>query len=99
KWPDRSPSQPCAVGAFVDAASGRVTWSLTSSGRCLKMQRRDFIAMVGSAMAWPLAAHAQRRPMPVIGYLHFATPNYIPASDSFLRGLKEFGFVEGQNVA
>jgi putative ABC transport system substrate-binding protein len=63
------------------------------------MQRRDFIAMVGSAMAWPLAAHAQRRPMPVIGYLHFATPNYIPASDSFLRGLKDFGFVEGQNVA
>src|ERR1700742_3729278 len=37
--------------------------------------------------------------MPVIGYIHFATPNYIPASDSFLRGLKELGFVEGQNVA
>lgn len=64
-----------------------------------QMRRREFVAMVGTAMAWPLAAHAQRRAMPVIGYLHFAAPNYIPAPDSFLQGLKEFGFVEGQNVA
>jgi putative tryptophan/tyrosine transport system substrate-binding protein len=63
------------------------------------MRRREFVAMVGTAMAWPLAAHAQRSAMPVIGYLHFADPNYIPASNSFLQGLKEFGFVEGQNVA
>lgn len=64
-----------------------------------QMRRREFVAMVGTAMAWPLAAHAQRRTMPVIGYLHFAAPNYIPAPASFLEGLKEFGFVEGQNVA
>ena len=63
------------------------------------MRRREFVAMVGAAMAWPLATHAQRKAMPVIGYLHFAAPNYIPASNSFLLGLKEFGFVEGQNVA
>ena len=63
------------------------------------MRRREFVAMVGTAMVWPLAAHAQRKAMPVIGYLHFAAPNYIPASNSFLLGLKEFGFVEGQNVA
>src|SRR6202142_4277477 len=64
------------------------------------MRRREFVAMAGATMVWPLAAHAQRRALlPVIGYLHFAAPNYIPASNSFLQGLKEFGFVEGQNVA
>src|SRR5437899_433984 len=63
-----------------------------------RMQRRQFIAMV-AAMACAPAARAQRKAMPVIGYLHFAAPSYIPAPDSFLRGLKEFGFVEGQNVA
>jgi putative tryptophan/tyrosine transport system substrate-binding protein len=63
------------------------------------MQRREFVAMLGTAVAWPLTAKAQRRAMPVIGYLHFAAPTYIPASNSFLLGLKEFGFVEGQNVA
>jgi putative tryptophan/tyrosine transport system substrate-binding protein len=63
------------------------------------MRRREFVAMLGSAMVWPLAAHAQRKALPVIGYLHFAAPNYVPASSSFLQGLKEFGFVEGQNVA
>jgi putative ABC transport system substrate-binding protein len=37
--------------------------------------------------------------MPVIGYLHFAAPEYVPTSDPFLQGLREFGYVEGQNVA
>lgn len=50
-------------------------------------------------MASPLAAHAQRKPNPVIGYLHFASPDYIPAPESFLLGLKDYGYVEGQNIA
>ncbi len=57
------------------------------------------MTIAGGVLAWPFAARAQRRTMPVIGYLHFATPNYIPAPDTFLQGLKEFGFVDGHNVA
>jgi putative ABC transport system substrate-binding protein len=63
------------------------------------MQRRQFIALAGAGMAWPLAARAQRKAMPVIGYLHFASPDYIPAPESFLQGLKEYGYLEGQNIA
>jgi putative ABC transport system substrate-binding protein len=63
------------------------------------MQRRRFIALAGAAMAWPLAVHAQRKAIPVIGYLHFASPNYIPAPESFLQGLREYGYVDGQNIA
>jgi len=63
------------------------------------MQRRQFIALAGAAVAWPLGVHAQRKAMPVIGYLHFASPDYIPAPESFLQGLKEYGYFDGQNVA
>jgi putative ABC transport system substrate-binding protein len=63
------------------------------------MQRRRFIALAGAAMAWPLAVHAQRKPIPVIGYLHFASSDYIPAPESFLQGLREYGYIDGQNVA
>ncbi len=64
------------------------------------MKRRAFIALLGSAAAsWPLAARAQQQAMPVIGYFHFATPGYTPTAASFLQGLKEAGYVVGQNVA
>jgi putative ABC transport system substrate-binding protein len=63
------------------------------------MQRRKFMMIAGGAMALPLTAHAQRRSMPVIGYLHFAEPTYVPSANDFLQGLKEAGFVDGQNVA
>jgi putative tryptophan/tyrosine transport system substrate-binding protein len=65
------------------------------------MRRREFIAgLAGAAMAWPFAAHAQQRALPVIGFLDSGSPD--PNSNvvtSFLRGLAESGFVEGQNVA
>jgi len=63
------------------------------------MRRREFITLLGAAASLPLAARAQQKAMPVIGYFHFATPEYTPMAASFLQGLKEAGYVAGQNVA
>jgi putative tryptophan/tyrosine transport system substrate-binding protein len=64
------------------------------------MRRREFIAGLGSATAWPLAARAQQRALPVIGYVSGWSsgdaPDYVAA---FRQGLAETGYVEGQNVA
>jgi putative tryptophan/tyrosine transport system substrate-binding protein len=62
------------------------------------MKRREFIAGLGSAAAWPLAARAQQPKVPVIGYLGASLPNNSVTLAPFLQGLKETGFVEGQNV-
>jgi putative tryptophan/tyrosine transport system substrate-binding protein len=62
------------------------------------MNRREFIAGLGSAAAWPVVARAQQ-PMPVIGFLHFASPDVVaPLDNAFRQGLKEMGFVVGENV-
>jgi putative tryptophan/tyrosine transport system substrate-binding protein len=64
------------------------------------MQRREFIKVLGvTAVSWPLAANAQKPAMPVVGYLesgNATSPTYPTAA--FHAGLKESGFVEGQNV-
>jgi putative ABC transport system substrate-binding protein len=64
------------------------------------MNRREFIAGFGSAAAWPVVARAQQQVMPVIGYLgaQSADDEYKNRIDRFLQGLKDAGYVEGQNV-
>src|SRR6516162_3724249 len=63
------------------------------------MRRREFVALLGSAVAgWPLAARAQQAQMPVIGVLSPASQNE-ELLRGFRQGLKQAGFVEGENVS
>jgi putative ABC transport system substrate-binding protein len=65
------------------------------------MKRREFITLVSAAAAtWPLAARAQHPAMPVVGFLHGASPSYLGQFVAAIRkGLGEVGYVEGQNLA
>ena len=65
------------------------------------MRRREFIAGLGGAVAWPFAARAQQRAAPIVGFLHAGSLADMDQEilASFHRGLGEMGYVEGRNVA
>jgi len=66
----------------------------------LEIRRREFIAGLGGAVAWPLVARAQQRGMPMVAFLNSGSPDgYAPMVAAFRQGLKETGYVESQNVA
>ncbi len=64
------------------------------------MKRREFLGAVGYVVVWPVEASAQQQSLPVIGFLNLGSPEPLRGQISaFHHGLKEAGFIEGQNVA
>jgi putative ABC transport system substrate-binding protein len=64
------------------------------------MRRREFVTLLGGAtVAWPLLARAQQTALPVIGFLHSVSPEgYTARVAAYRQGLKDTGFVEGENI-
>jgi putative ABC transport system substrate-binding protein len=66
----------------------------------IEIARREFIGALAGAAAWPLAVRAQQAAMPAVGFLNSGSRiSFAHLTNSFLQGLKEAGYIEGQNVA
>jgi ABC-type uncharacterized transport system substrate-binding protein len=89
------PKRTCAV-PFQRTSVCRYDGSLFSLGA--PMRRREFITLLGSAAAWPLAAHAQQPKVPTIGVLVVGSPGSEQFWQSFREGVRGLGYVEGQNI-
>jgi ABC-type uncharacterized transport system substrate-binding protein len=64
------------------------------------MKRREFITLLGGAVAWPVSPRAQQAgKTPRIGYIRAGTPNNDPFREEFVRGMRDLGYVEGRNIA
>src|SRR5262249_19782261 len=90
--------------AVRTARSWRGILSLTHLAREGRMTvtigRRELLVAVGGAAAWPLAARAQQPKMPLIGFLSGVSPDAnVDRVRAFRQGLKETGYLEGENVA
>src|SRR5207244_10561188 len=80
----------------------RASSSMAAGRRGERMRRRDLLTSLAAAAvaAQPVAARAQRAPLPVIGFLHSGSPGpFAHLVEAFREGLREAGYVEGQNVA
>jgi hypothetical protein len=65
-----------------------------------RLKRREFIALIGSATAWPLAARAQESDkQPTIGFLGADVAGWRPWTDAFVARLRELGWIEGRTIA
>ena len=63
----------------------------------ISIGRREFVAALSGSFIWPIAAHAQQPAMPVVGYLHTASPGpYAQLTAAFLQGLKEAGILRAR---
>jgi len=93
----RDPKQAIGTQTFSDAHHSFVV--VVAEWRRI-MKRRDFIALLGGVTAWPLAASAQRKSLPIVGFLNPRSRSRgeaVPAA--FRDGLRESGYEEGQNIA